>query len=350
MTQMKQKTIRTTALLAIGGLAITLLATAGPDGFLARASKSLFENDSMQVNSSNKDYISKEKAVELALEKIETKATLVQVELDQDDKVAYFDVEMVDDSFEYEVEVNALSGAIMEFKKEPLNKAIPLNNEYITQDAAIAKALEKIGSSATLITIELDKDDTHVYYDIEMDDNTHDYEIEVDALTGMILDFDKDLKVKETNTTPPFNTNYITQEAAIKQALEKIGFQATLVFVELDMDDELAIYEIEMMDQTYEYEIEIDALTGAVLDFDKDALKTKVSDNSVVDVKYITQNQALDKAISRIGKTATLLSIELDKDDNPPKFEIEMMDETYEYDIEIHAISGVVLDFEKEID
>ena len=40
--------------------------------------------------------------------------------------------------------------------------------------------------------------------------------------------------------------------------------------VELDDDDNRAHFEIEIKDGKYEYEFEIDAITGKILDFEKD--------------------------------------------------------------------------------
>ena len=41
--------------------------------------------------------------------------------------------------------------------------------------------------------------------------------------------------------------------------------------VELDEDDGQYVYEIETHDGTYEYEIEINAVTGAIIEFEKDS-------------------------------------------------------------------------------
>ena len=63
---------------------------------------------------------------------------------------------------------------------------------------------------------------------------------------------------------------------------------------------------------------------------------------------YLTPDQAAAIALERIGSQARLISIEQDTDDNPPIYEIRAADQNYGYEIEVHAITGAILDFEKE--
>ncbi|WFA08162.1 PepSY domain-containing protein [Tissierella sp. Yu-01] len=69
---------------------------------------------------------------------------------------------------------------------------------------------------------------------------------------------------------------------------------------------------------------------------------------AIVESKYISKDEAINIALKKIGKKSTLLEIEEEFDDNPPKYEIKIKKNKWEYEIEIHARTGAILDYEKE--
>jgi uncharacterized membrane protein YkoI len=81
---------------------------------------------------------------------------------------------------------------------------------------------------------------------------------------------------------------------------------------------------------------------------DKNHKKHKKEEKEVVKTNLISGDKAIKIALDKIGREANLDEMKLDKDDNPPKYEIEMYNDDYEYEIEIHAITGAILKFEKE--
>ena len=64
--------------------------------------------------------------------------------------------------------------------------------------------------------------------------------------------------------------------------------------------------------------------------------------------KYLSQEEVIEIALKKVGLGATLVDIESDLDDNPPKYELEIILGDYEYEIEIHAQTGLILDFDKD--
>ena len=60
----------------------------------------------------------------------------------------------------------------------------------MTKDQAIAVAMKK--AKGTVTKVELDSDDGRKHYDIEIKDGTFEYDFEIDAITGKILEFEKD--------------------------------------------------------------------------------------------------------------------------------------------------------------
>ena len=165
---------------------------------------------------------------------------------------------------------------------------------------------------------------------------------------------------------------YISQEEAEAMAMKKVPknkSKITNVETLLGYDD--PHYNIEVTSVLNEnltkiFTIKIDGITGKIQDVDvekilknkykedyKEEIKksyknNKKKDKEVVETKFISGDEAIKIALDKIGRDAELEEMELDKDDNPPKYEIEMYNKDYEYEIEIHAITGAILKFEKE--
>ena len=93
-----------------------------------------------------------------------------------------------------------------------------------------------------------------------------------------------------------------------------------------------------------------DAPTSSPATSPGSAVTSKPSETVVTSptFSYITPDQAAAIAMARIGAQARLISIDQDTDDNPPVYEIRAADQNYSYEIEVHAITGAILDFEKE--
>ncbi|CAM3272164.1 PepSY domain-containing protein [Filibacter tadaridae] len=131
---------------------------------------------------------------------------------------------------------------------------------------------------------------------------------------------------------------------AVKSAGGKV------VGIELDRERLGDVYEVEVQSDGIEYDLDIDAKTGEVLRTDKDDMDDDDQDDNVVptDVKFITQKAATEIAMKQAKGTVS--KIVLDNDDGRVIYEIEIKDDTYEYDFDIDAISGEVLEFEKDRD
>lgn len=156
---------------------------------------------------------------------------------------------------------------------------------------------------------------------------------------------------------------YISLDEAMEIAMKKVDFKHSEVTdFEIALLYEEPYYRIEITTTNNKnkltvYKVKVDGISGKVLDIEveeikikKDKKHKKENKKPVIDVEYITKDEAINIALERIGKEAKLDEIEFERDDNPPKYEIEMYDNKYEYEIEIHAISGAILKFEREVD
>lgn len=74
----------------------------------------------------------------------------------------------------------------------------------------------------------------------------------------------------------------------------------------------------------------------------------KDEEKIIVSPKYISKEEAIAIGLKKVGVGSILVEIEEDLGDNPPKYELEIILGNYEYELEIHAITGAVIDFEKD--
>ena len=189
-------------------------------------------------------------------------------------------------------------------------------SQYIGEARAKSIALEHAGltaAQATFIKAHLDYDDGLVVYDIEFYSGNVEYDYEIDAVSGHILNYDREIEyytiaqnsavqppsspatnhqhsashpspaphpnsasgTPAQNTTPvPSSSNsgqYIGEARVKAIALSAAGLaesQVHRIKVQLDREDSRMVYEIDFKCGQMEYEYEIDAITGAIYNSD----------------------------------------------------------------------------------
>lgn len=164
-------------------------------------------------------------------------------------------------------------------------------------------------------------------------------------------------------------------------ALEHCGLsadQVTDLRSRYDLDDGVPEYEIEFRQGDYEYDYTIHAETGKVLEWDKeyDPVKapqttepTKTETTPPAEQKptepnapttpdepkpeRLTKEQAQTIALEHAGVTIEQvkgLETEYDVDDGVPEYSVEFYADGWEYDYEIHAETGKILNWERDTD
>lgn len=148
----------------------------------------------------------------------ESQATFIKVELDKDDGIYHYDVEFVVGNKEFEYEIQASTGAV-------LDEDVEIEDDYPTTQKTTQKATTAKPTS------------------------------------------------KRTTVKPTATAKKITAAKAESLALAHAGVKkADAVFerTEFDVDDGVAYYEVEFRVGRVEYSYEIHAFTGKVLEADKD--------------------------------------------------------------------------------
>lgn len=244
----------------------------------------------------------------------------------------------------------------------------------ITADEAIGIAFEHAGVSDDEAVLEigspeLDKDDKIPHYSIDFTANGFEYDYEI-GLDGAVIESDKEAENdSRTETAPASNVNqetkkaeesksaskgFISIDSAKNAALKHAGLKASDVeFKEakLDTDDRIAHYDIEFVSNGMEYEYEINAQSGKVGEFSKERYFEEKTKAPVDKSAFISEDEAKAIAFKRAGVNASDVSrikCVLDTDDMFAHYEIEFVSGVYEYDFDINAKSGKIIESDKE--
>ena len=267
---------------------------------------------------SNEKSVTTEEAKSIMLNEVPG-ATILEFSYDGDDKTPKYDGTLTKDNDKYEVDVNAKTGQIIKFEKE----AVPVSNNnsnvnntstnnqqsttqqnntqnnntgtsnkgYIGESKAKSIMLNKV-PDATIRKFYLDNDSTPEY-EAELLKDGYEYDISVDAKTGTIREFSKEVVNKNTTTNTNNNKNVnnssnsktcIGESKARTIMLGKVP-GATITEFKFD-NDRTPEYEAELVKNGYEYEISLNALTGEVKEFSKEHIDSYDDDDDRYDDDY----------------------------------------------------------------
>lgn len=225
---------------------------------------------------------------------------------------------------------------------------------YIGADAAVEAALKHAGvarADATGLEVELDCENGRMVYEVEFDAANAEYECDVDAETGEIVWYEAPGIVRGETIGKEAAKQAAFRHANVKEA------DVTALKVELDREDGVPHYDVDFHCGGYEYDYEIDAQTGAVLkqereqDDDAGGKPTGTPDTS--GGSLIGISRAKEIALAHAGLSegkATELKAELDREDGRQQYEVEFKAGGYEYDCEIDAQTGKILEWDKDFD
>lgn len=148
-------------------------------------------------------YIGNDAAKQIALkhaDMTEDEVRFIHAHLELDDGRWKYDVEFIKDSTEYDYDIDALTGEILSFDQDAeydqYGAVSSTGNERITEEQAKQIALEYAGvdeGDVQHLKIELDYDHGRGEYEVEWNVGRTEYSCDVDADTGSVLSFEKEL-------------------------------------------------------------------------------------------------------------------------------------------------------------
>ena len=262
----------------------------------------------------------------------------------------------------YEAEASILDQVIepqsnaADFSKEhqiSLGKAVFILNLTEKDSSLKQEELAKMNlSEITALVKEKGLDITDIV-DYDADDSV------LENIADEIEDTNEDAAESAGNKTEiknPATTSYIGIEKAKSIALAHAGLKAAdarFEKAELDRDDGAACYELEFRSGNMEYSYEIHAESGKILSSEKEQEDNQSTVTKPAASSYIGIEKAKSIALAHAGLKAAdarFEKAELDKDDGAACYELEFRSGNMEYSYEIHAESGKILDYEKDLD
>lgn len=238
----------------------------------------LSSNDVKDVDVKGKvstgSYIGEKKAKEIVEKDAHvSQPHYLQIELDCDDGIMVYELEFIKDHIEYEYELDAKTGKILEKDQEKKKTDTSSNNQKPTQSSSQsspktiskeqAKSIAMKDAKATSIShykIEKEKDDGVLEYEIEFVSQNIKHEYTIRATDGKILSHEKE-KVRSVK---------LTSSQARDKALQHVNLSTNQVqHLEVDLDED-GYYEVSFNANGYEYDYEIDGDTGKIIDYEKE--------------------------------------------------------------------------------
>ena len=199
-------------------------------------------------------------------------------------------------------------------------------------------------TDAVFTKAKLDYDDNRDVYDIEFYSGTIEYEYEISVYGGSIIKKD----VEFTDSKNVADGQDIGLEAAKEAAVKDAGLNVndiSFTKAEKETDDGISVYEIEFIYGAAEYDYEINASTGSIIKKENKYTK-EINDLDTV-VNEIRQIYSVkDIALADAGVNAadaTFTKAKLDRDDGRDVYDIEFYTSDREYEYEIDAVSGNII-------
>ncbi len=198
--------------------------------------------------------------------------------------------------------------------------------------------------------IKKDRDDNS--YVVKFQDEIYKYELEIDANSGRVLDYERE-PISENLENKPVDAKLITEKEAKEIALtdakvseKKVKFIKT----KLEKDYGILVYEIEFISDSFEYEYKIGAHDGKKISYSKEE-DDPINNTKPTNQKYITKEKAKEIALKHSKLNAsdvTFEKVEFDYDNGIATYEVEFIYNYNEYDYEIKAVDGNIIQFKVE--
>ena len=161
---------------------------------------------------SEKGYIGRDAAKDAAVKHAGLSAQQVEeaiVQLDFDDGLMVYEVEFVCDGWEYDYEINALDGTVLDADKEFTGQEqLPIQppDGDIGERLAVETALNHAGLSmdqVDWVDCQKEEDDGVKYYEVTFRSGTWEYEYEIGAYSPVVREWEKKQVYDITPVIPP---------------------------------------------------------------------------------------------------------------------------------------------------
>lgn len=219
----------------------------------------------------------------------------IEVELEREKGKLIYEVEFKAGGMEYDYDIDAYTGKVLSFhsEKDDDHNASPTQKPTHKPADPTQKPSQRISSQAALdialldakvpaeeaMNVEVELKTRHgvKVYEVEFDHGKYEYDYLINAKTGEIIDRSREQEDDHEGDGHEGHGHdggsLIGEAKAWEIALSKAGLKASQITnreIELDSDNGVRYYELEFECAGYEYEVKINAVTGAVMKFEKE--------------------------------------------------------------------------------
>ena len=278
----------------------------------------------------------------------ETELSKLSAELDLDNPRAVYEIDFSAAGYEYEYDVDAVSGEIVREKREADDDAkLPEATSADLTPYEEPPATEPEATSAPESETEPAPEATSAPETTPAPETTKAAETTNPAET-----------TKAPDTAA--ESDFIGFESAKKIALEHAGLKESDVYdldTELDRERGITVYDVSFDSAGYDYDYEIDAVSGAILRSDKERDGDyRVPDKTAAATtagNYISRDKAKSIALEHAGVSESQvydLEVDLDSERGTMVYEVSFDASGYEYDYDINATTGEIIKSKKDRD
>lgn len=191
-------------------------------------------------------------------------ASITEIEMDTDDGEAVVEVSLVKKTKKYSLKYRQSDNKLIEYEWELPNTSYSIQNKKNVKLSKIKAKARKLVKGSRIISARLSVDDGLSEYKLSLKKGKRQYKLVYNAKNGKLLEYEW----KQQRSTSSKSV-YIGESKARNIALKKAP-GASITKFEFDKDDGIAVYEVELRKGIYEYELKINAVTGAVIEFEKE--------------------------------------------------------------------------------
>ncbi|MCX4320207.1 MAG: PepSY domain-containing protein [Lachnospiraceae bacterium] len=198
-------------------------------------------------------------------------------------------------------------------------------------------AREKV-KGATVTEVDRDYEKGELVYEVKLVKGKKEYELTYRASDAKLISY----KWEIASWYITKGKGKIISKSKCKKLAKKEVSGGSITSLVKKRSDGIDIYKVKMKKGSKKYELEFHARTGKLLEYEWE-LTTKSSNKN----NYIGTAKAKEIALKKVGG-GHVIKVEFDMDDGVPVYEVEIIKGDYEYDVEIHAKTGKILEVDKD--
>ena len=235
---------------------------------------------------------------------------------------------------------------------------IPYYLDMLEPSMTVNENIDK--SDTELLKVDFDYENGVLCYDVSFhkyeEDLNYDYDYNIDALTGEMISFEKELDNPEVLVVSENMQLKKTEEEAKAEAFEFAGKNEADIFAyEMEIDEKkVPHYDVEFKSEGMEYNYSVglyhDVLFKMKWEKEEGGLTDKMYEPSEEEkLKFIGEEKAKQIAFQTAGVLEGELyglEVEIEKDRKGIVYEVEFKSGIYSYSYDVDSVTGEIVDYE----